>query len=71
MLQNLQHHSRTLIKNVCFYLSVNSAAAADPLERQVPLVVNMTLRWGDMTLRDEIWEGQNWGPMGVFRAWDP
>ena len=49
----------------------NSAAAADPLERQVPLVVNMTLRWGEMTLRDEILEGQNWGSMGVFRAWDP
>ena len=41
-----------------------SAAAADPLVGQVPLVVDMTLRWGDMTLREEILEGQNWGPWG-------
>ena len=41
-----------------------SAAAADPLVGQVPLVVDMTLRWGDMTLREEIFEGQNWGPWG-------
>ena len=39
-----------------------SAAAADPLEGQVPLVVDMTLRWGKITIRDEILEGQNWGP---------
>ena len=41
-----------------------SAAAADPLVGQVPLVVDMTLRWGDMTLQDKILEGQNWGPWG-------
>ena len=41
-----------------------SAAAADPLEGEVPLGVDMTLRGGDMTLRDKIWEGQNWGPWG-------
>ena len=41
-----------------------SAAAADPLVGQVPLVVDMTLRWGDMTLRVKILEGQNSGPWG-------
>ena len=40
------------------------AAAADPLEGEVPLGVDMTLRWGDMTLRDKILEGQNWGSWG-------
>ena len=39
-----------------------SATAADPLVGQVPLVVDMTLRGGDMTLRDKILEGQSWGP---------
>ena len=38
-----------------------SAAATDPLEGEVPLVVDMTLRWGDMTLQDKILEGQNQG----------
>ena len=38
-----------------------SAAAADPLVGQVPLVVDMALWWGDMTLLEEILEGQNWG----------
>ena len=41
-----------------------SAAAADPLVGQVPLVVDMTLRWGDMTLQEEILEGQNSGSWG-------
>ena len=41
-----------------------SAPAADPLEGQVLLVVDMTLRWGDMTLREEILEGQNWYSWG-------
>ena len=44
-----------------------SAAAADPLVRQVPLVVDMTLRGVDMTLREEILEGQNWGSWGFSR----
>ena len=44
-----------------------SAAAADPLEEEVPLVVDVPLRWVDMTLWEEILEGQNWGPL-VF--WD-
>ena len=64
-------HWRSMVTKQFIAPIQGSAAAADPLERQVPLVVNMTLRWGDMTLRDEILEGQNWGPMGVFRAWDP
>ena len=37
-----------------------SAAAADPLVGQVP-------PGGDMTLREEILEGQNWGPWGFSR----
>ena len=41
-----------------------SAAAADPLVGQVPVVVDMPFRWVDMTLREEILEGQNWGPWG-------
>ena len=41
-----------------------SAAAADPLVGHVPLVVDMTLRGVDMTLRVEILEGQNSGPWG-------
>ena len=41
-----------------------SAAAADPLAGQVLLVVDMTLRWGDMTLQEEILGGQNSGPWG-------
>ena len=39
-----------------------SAAAADPLVGEVPLVVDMTFRWVDMTLWGKILEGQNWGP---------
>ena len=38
-----------------------SAAAADPLEGEVPLVVDMTLRGVDMTLQKKILECQNWG----------
>ena len=38
-----------------------SAAAADPLVGQVPLVVDMTLRWVDMTLQEKILGGQNLG----------
>ena len=41
-----------------------SAAAADSLERQVPLVVDMTLRGVDMTLREKVLGGQNSGPWG-------
>ena len=44
-----------------------SAAAADPLEGEVPLVVDMTLRGVDMTLRGKILGGQNsssWGFSG-------
>ena len=48
-----------------------SAAAADPLVGQVPLGVDMTLRWGDMTLREEILEGQNWGPWGCSEPGTP
>ena len=33
-----------------------------PLEEEVPLVVDMTLRGVDMTLWAKILEGQNWGP---------
>ena len=33
----------------------------------MPLVVDMTLRWEDMTLRDEILEGQNGGPCGTSK----
>jgi len=42
-----------------------SAAAADPLEGQVPLVVDMTLRGVDMSLQEEILEGQNLGSWGL------
>ena len=42
-----------------------SAAAADPLEGEVPLVVDMTLRWVDMPLQEEILEGQNSGSWWV------
>ena len=48
-----------------------SAAAANPLEGQVPLVVDMTLRWVDMTLRDKILEGQKSGFLVVVSTWDP
>ena len=40
-------------------ISLASAAAADPLEEEVPLVVDMTFRWVNMTLREEILESQN------------
>ena len=56
-------HWRSMVTKQFIAPIQGSAAAADPLERQVPLVVNMTHRWGDMTLRDEILESQNWGPI--------
>ena len=48
----------------CWVNFKGSAAAADPLVGQVPLVVDMTLRWGDMTFREEILGGQNSGSWG-------
>ena len=41
-----------------------AAAAADPVEREVPLVADMTFGGVDMTLWMKILEGQNWGPWG-------
>ena len=46
-----------------------SAAAADPLVEEVPLVVDMTLRRGYGPTEGNF-GGSKLGFLGVFRAWD-
>ena len=53
-------HWRSMVTKQFIAPIQGSAAAADPLKGQVPLVVDMTLRWEDMTIRDEILEGLHW-----------
>ena len=47
-----------------------SAAAADPLVGQVPLVVDMTLREGGYEPPGQNFGVSKLGSLGVFRAWD-
>ena len=39
------------LRQQCIGSSIEQTSPVDPLEEQVPLVVDMSLRWVDMTLR--------------------
>ena len=63
-------HWRSIVTKHFIAHRQGSTAAADTLQEQVPLVMDMTLRWGK---NDPPKQNLGWSKLrslGVFKAWD-